>query len=138
MRVDGWEIEIGKCSGANVNIPALLIASELDSVINPFMPGVSSSPEDIFFSFQSIPDNTVKLIAVFKGMDYNAVVDQSTLLKTSGNAAVFLPIMVAWFKVYLNEDSDYSKYIDTTSQEFSALKARFTSKGSVPEYLYIQ
>jgi hypothetical protein len=128
----------GKCGGVNVKIPALIIASEFDSVTNPFMPGVSSSPEDIFFSFQSIPENTVKLFAVFKGMDYNAVVDQSTLLKTSGNAAVFLPTMVAWFKVYLNDDSDYNRYLDTASNEFSVLKARFAPKGSVPAYLYVK
>jgi alpha-beta hydrolase superfamily lysophospholipase len=126
----------GKCSGFNIKIPVFLFSSELDAIFNPFMPGVSSSPGDVFFTFQSIPSSNTKLYANFKGMDHNAVVDKNFLLSTSGNAPVFLPSMVSWFKVYLAKDTSYQKYIDTTSTEFLTLKSRFIIKESSPDYLY--
>lgn len=126
----------GKCSVSNINMPILFIASDLDSVFNPFMPGVSSSSSDVFNIFQSVPESTTKLFANFKGMDHNAIVDKNIFLNTSGNAAFFLPTMVSWFKVYLAGDTTFNKYLDTTSAEFSTLKTRFTPKGNIPAYSY--
>jgi hypothetical protein len=105
-------------------------------MINPFMLGVSSSPKDIFTSFQSINSSPTKLYATFKGMDHNAVVDKNIFLNTSGNASAFLPSMISWFKVYLAKDTAYQKYIDTTSSEFRNLQPKFTSKENIPAYIY--
>lgn len=128
----------GKIIGENIRAPIFLFSSDLDAVINPFMLGVSSSPSDVFYSYESITQSTEKLFANFKDMDHNAVVDKNNFLATSGNASVFLPAMVSWFKVHLSQDADYQKYIDTTTAEFNKLKERYISKGRVPYYKYLK
>ena len=126
----------GKCDGQHIQVPSLLLASENDMAVSPFMPMGASTPENIYFSYQSIPGSTVKSFGILKGMDHNAVVDENPLLATSGNASMFLPTMVSWFKVFLAGDLSYKKYIDSTTTEFLDLKERFTAKGSVPGYVY--
>jgi hypothetical protein len=126
----------GKCSCANITAPVLLISSQNDSINNPFMWGLSAKPENVFYSYQSAPGETTKLFAIFKNMDHNAVVDENLFLATSGNAGLFLPTMVAWFKVYLEGDNDYQRFLDTTGSGYAALKSRFAAKGNVPAYLY--
>ncbi len=124
----------GKCAGESIRAPILLIASELDSLTNPFMPGVSTSPEDIYASYLSIPANTAKCFALFKGMGHNGIIDRTPLFKTSGKISFYFPTMVSWFKVYLSNDTSYSCYIDMAEQEFAKIKGRFTNKGSIPAY----
>jgi dienelactone hydrolase len=126
----------GKCSCANITAPICLIASQNDSITNPFMWGLSAKPENVYFSYQSAPSTTIKLFTIFKDMDHNGVVDANLFLSTSGNAQLFLPTMVAWFKVYLARDNRYQIYLDTTGTGYAALKSRFIGTGDVPAYLY--
>jgi hypothetical protein len=126
----------GRIKGEHIGVPIFMFSSDVDAVINPFMPGVSASPEDVYYSFSTITNSPEKLFANFKGMDHNAVVDKNFLLPTSGNAALFLPSMVSWFKVFLAGETEYQVYLDTTSSEFSAMQSRFIAKGAVPGYYY--
>jgi hypothetical protein len=126
----------GDINGTSITVPIMFISSENDATVNPFMPGVSSSPSSVYSSFNSVPASTVKAFANFNDMDHNGVVNKDIFLATSGNASVFLPIMLSWFKVYLNGDTDYAKYLDENSLEFSRFENRFTSKGNIPAYVY--
>jgi|GEM_PF-2962022 len=128
----------GKCQGTNIRIPVLLTASEHDSVLIRHMPGVSSSASDIYYSFQSIPEQTDCLFALFKNMKHNSTVDRKFFLSTSGNAPVFLPTMISWFKVHLANDNNYISYLDTAGTGYSSIKSRFSSKGEIPAYIYRQ
>lgn len=126
----------GKISGNNIQIPILLLSSDLDSAINPFMLGVSSSPEDIYHSFQTVQEKNIKLFANFKDMDHNAIVDRNIFLNTSGNASIFFPTMVSWFKMYLFNEDYYKYYLDPTALGHTKIKSRYTAKGNVPSYVY--
>jgi dienelactone hydrolase len=124
----------GKCSGSNINIPVMLFSSDLDSIVNPFMPGGAASPDNVYFSFNSIKSGKAKLFANFKNMDHNGVID--TTLLTSGNAGLFLPTIVAWFKTYLAMENSYQVYLNAESEQFKSLKDRFIVHGEVPSYRY--
>jgi dienelactone hydrolase len=128
----------GKIPAKKTTIPILLFASNNDSLFNPFMPGVSSSPEDIFFSFRSIPQTTTKLFANFDEMDHNAVCDYNIFLPTSGNTNTFMPLMIAWFKIYLLKDLRYATWIVKSGKGFDSLKTRYRSKGIIPAYIFNQ
>lgn len=128
----------GKVSGKGITIPVLLFASNNDSVPNPFMPGVSSSPANVFFSFNSIPETTPRLFANFDKMNHNGVCDHAVFLPTSGNANTFMPLMVAWFKIHLLKDLRYTDWVIKTGNGFDSLKSRFISKGSIPAYILNQ
>jgi hypothetical protein len=71
-------------------------------------------------------------------MKHNALVDENVLLPSSGNAAIFLPSMVSWFKVHLSNDQDYRVYLSTASPEFAVLESRFVMSGDVPGYEYVK
>lgn len=113
-----------------------MFSSDKDNVINPFMLGKTSKPEDIFESFKTLSSSTVRLFANYKDMDHNGVVDFKLILPTSGNADVFLPTMLSWFKVYLENDNSFEKYLKKSEAEFLKLSSSFISHGEVPEYLY--
>ncbi len=126
----------GKCSGSNISIPMMLFSSDLDSTVNPFMSDGAASPENVYFSFNSMKSGKAKLFANFKSMDHNGVVDTTLLLATSGNASLFLPTIVAWFKTYLLADKNYQVYLQVESEQFKSLKDRFAVHGIVPAYQY--
>jgi hypothetical protein len=71
-------------------------------------------------------------------MDHNGVVDSTFFLSTSGNAELFLPTMVSWFKVYLLGETEFEKYLDSNSNEFKLISNRFVEKNSAPAYLYVK
>jgi hypothetical protein len=126
----------GTCRGTNIAVPVALLASDRDSVVNPFMPGVSSSPADIFYSYRTIPRTTTKLFANFDTLTHNAAVDRSVLLASSGNARLFFPTMVSWFKLYLAGDERYAGYLDTAGAGFAEIESRFAGRGEAPAYVY--
>ncbi len=126
----------GNCDASNISIPIYMFSSDKDNVINPFMLGKTSKPEDIFESFKTLSSSTVRLFANYKDMDHNGVVDFKLILPTSGNADVFLPTMLSWFKVYLENDNSFEKYLKKSEAEFLKLSSSFISHGEVPEYLY--
>jgi hypothetical protein len=126
----------GNVSGPDIRMPILIIASEKDSTVNPFMHGVSASPTSIYASYESLPQGTVKAFANFKDMNHNAVADFNIFLPTSGNANLFLPTMLSWFKVYLTGNSKYEAYLDPEKAEFSSLESRFITVGNIPGYVY--
>jgi dienelactone hydrolase len=126
----------GKCSGSNIKIPVMLFSSDLDNIVNPFMPGGAASPENVYFSFNSIKSGKAKLFANFKNMDHNGVIDTTQLFATGGNAGLFLPTIVAWFKTYLAMENSYQVYLNAESEQFKSLKDRFIVHGTVPSYQY--
>ena len=128
----------GNCLGPNIQIPIVLFSSETDATFNPGMIGVGSSPANIYASYQSFTKAPSKFFANFKDMEHNGVVDKGLFLPTSGNADVFLPTMVSWFKSKLVGDTLYNKYLDTTSVEFNNLKSRFVAAANVPAYEYMK
>lgn len=128
----------GKCDGRNIGVPILLFSSENDRAINPFMRGVSSSPEDVYYSYKSIPQSTTKMFVVFKGMGHVAITDKSLIRNNSGKASYLSPTVISWFKVYLYGDTFFKAYLDTTESDFAPLKNRFISKNRVPAYIYIK
>lgn len=128
----------GKCSGSNIKIPVMLFSSDRDSIINPFMPHDAASPENVYFSFNSIQNGNIKLFANFKNMDHNGVVNATFLLSTSGSAELFLPTIISWLKVYLAGDVRYEVYLDSNNKAFAVIKDRFVEKGSVAAYQYIK
>jgi hypothetical protein len=128
----------GMCNGANVKIPMMLVASDLDNAINPFMPGVNASTANVFSSFNTLGNCGKKLFANFKNMDHNGVVDSTFFLSTSGNAELFLPSMISWFKVYLANDRSFEKYLDLKSNEFKYISSRFVEKDTIPAYIYVK
>jgi len=128
----------GKVSAQKITIPTLLFASVLDSLFNPFMPGVSSSPEDIFFSYNSIPQTTTKLFANFSEMSHNAACDYNIFLPTSGNTNTFMPLMIAWFKIQLLKDFRYAPWLEQSGKGYDSIKSRYISKGAIPAYIFNQ
>jgi pimeloyl-ACP methyl ester carboxylesterase len=129
----------GRCTGKDIKIPMMLFSSDLDHVINPFMPEVNSTPSHIYYSFQTIKNSKAKLFANFKDMDHSGVVDNTIFIATSGNADIFLPSMVSWFKVYLADDSLYESYLDPNSSNYKSLSSRFVSQfDSIPAYTYVK
>lgn len=126
----------GNCDASNIDIPIFIFSSDKDKVINPFMIGKTSKPEDIYSSFESLPMTTERLFSNYKDMDHNGVVDYKLILPTSGNAETFLPAMICWFKVHLSNDTTFAKYLDEKANEFEELKSCFTSHEDVPDYIY--
>jgi len=128
----------GTVSGSRLRVQVLLFSSDLDKTWNPFMPGVSSKPEDIYYTYGTIPATTTRFFANFADMDHNGVVDKHILLPTSGNAHLFLPLMVSWLKTHLCGDERYAPYLDPDAEEFAEIKEPLTTGAVVPAYAETQ
>jgi hypothetical protein len=126
----------GKVTADNITIPTLLFASSRDNACNPCMKSGTASPENVYLSYKSIPVSTNKLFANFNGMDHNAVRDYTIFFATSGNAFTFMPLMLAWFKIYLLKDNRYSTWIEISGMGYDSLKTRYAPKNMVPAYQF--